>query len=342
MAASNFSDLYLACCNGDVAVVERLLPVTSSKDLNRVERDGYTCLHAASARGYKNIVRLLLAHGAYRRVQDRHGRSPLELARTGEVARLFARSAEASQQRYSASPAQQPEWQFEDDRAESFSRAIHWGCIKDRGIKETVKKIQKAQVIENDGEKSTEIVQNHFKDALEQKNPIYLLKAYTTESQFYRRLNREMATGNSRQVFEKLCRKWTGYYTGIIARNPAFERFRFSGQTYRGMEITRDDYAQYKIGTALSNKSFQSTSKSWKIAKGFAYPAEPKPGRLPVILIFTITDRRSALSIEDISDYQGEDEVLVLPGTLFIVSNINEDQIPYEVELEQLEWKNEF
>ncbi|CAF2766099.1 unnamed protein product [Rotaria sp. Silwood2] len=341
-AASNFSDLYLACCNGDIAVVERLLPVTPLKVLNYVEPDGNTCLHAASSRGYNNIITLLLRHGASRRVQDRNGRSPLEIARTGDVAKLFARPVEAAEKRFSASPAQQPEWQFENDRAESFSRAIHWGCIKDRGIKKTVEKIRKAGMLDNDGEESTGIVQDYFNNALQEKNPIYLLTAYTVENKFYKLLNREMATGNSRQVFEKLRGKWTGYYTGIIARNSAFDNFRFSGQTYRGMEITQSDFAQYKIGTALSNKSFQSTSKSWKIAKGFACPSQPRPGRLPVVIIFTITDRRSALSIDAISYYQNEEEVLVLPGTLFIVSNINQDEFPYEVELEQLEWKNEF
>jgi hypothetical protein len=108
------------------------------------------------------------------------------------------------------------------------------------------------------------------------------------------------------------------------------------------MQITQSDFAQYKPNTALANKSFQSTSKSWKIAKGFACPSTPTPGRLSVVIIFTITDRRSALSIEQISEYQNEEEVLIVPGTLFLVTNINQNEIPYEVELQQLEWKNEF
>ena len=108
------------------------------------------------------------------------------------------------------------------------------------------------------------------------------------------------------------------------------------------MEITQSDFAQYKPGIALANKSFQSTSKSWKIAKGFACPSSPTPGRLPVVLIFTIIDQRSALSIEDISEFQHEEEVLIIPGTLFIVTEVNQDVVPYEIELRQLEWTNEF
>jgi len=342
MATPIVTDLYLACRNGDIAVVERLLPLTPLKTLNRLEPNGGTCLHAASYHGHKEIVRLLLAYGASRRIINRYGCTPLDEAKTQEIADLFPRTAEASRKRFGDSPAQQTEWQFEDGYAEDFSRATHWNCVKDRGIKKTVKKLEKSQVLADDGDQAIKIVQSYFKEAKEANNPIYLLKAYTVESQFYKRLNQEMATGSRREVFEKLCRKWTGYYTGIIAKNPAFEPYRFTGQTYRGMQITPSDYAQYKLGVALANKSFQSTSKSWKIAKGFALPSNPAPGKLSVVITFTILDRRSALSIEEISEYQNEEEVLIVPGTLFIVENINQNEVPYEIELRQLTWTDEF
>ena len=134
-----------------------------------------------------------------------------------------------------------------------------------------------------------------------------------------------MVTGNRRKVFEKLCHKWTGYYTGVIIKNPAFDPYRYRGQTYRGMEITPADYAQYQVGITLTNKSFRSTSKSRKIAKTFACPKEPRAGRLPVIMIFTTTDPR-----------------LIVLGTLFMVEEVNEKQIPCEIHLAQMKWDNEF
>ena len=73
--------------------------------------------------------------------------------------------------------------------------------------------------------KQLKLYEIYFDDALATNNPVLLLKAYTVESQFYKRLNREMATGNRREVYKKLCKKWTGYYTGMIARNPAFQPF---------------------------------------------------------------------------------------------------------------------
>ena len=342
MATPLCSDLYLACRNGDMAAVERLLRNTSVRTLNTLEPNGSTCLHAASYHGHREIVLLLLKHGASRRTVNGYGCTPFDEARTQEVADLFPRTSEAAKKRFSGSPATQPEWQFEDANAEHFSRAIHWGCIKDRGIKKTVKELNKAHLLAEDDEKAAAIVKDYFDTAKETKDPVYLLKAYTVESEFYRKLNREMATGSRREVFKKLCKKWTGYYTGMIVRNPAFEPYRFTGQTFRGMQITPSEFAQYRRDNALTNKSFQSTSKSWKIAKGFACPAKPKPGTLAVVVIFTITDRRSALSIESISEYQTEEEVLIVPGTFFLVTNVNENEIPHEVELQQIQWENEF
>ena len=343
MASATVSELYLACRNGDIATVDRLLPRTPVTILNSLEANGSTCLHAASYNGHADIVARLLAHGACRTIRNRYGCTALDEAKTDEVANLFPRSTDAKTKRFSDNPAKQTEWNFEQGDAEAFSRAFHWGCIKDRGLKKTVEKVRKADVlIDDDGEKSMKLVQHYFDLALKKNDPTYLLRAYTVESRFYNELNRYMATGSSREVFEKLCKTWSGYYTGIIIKNPAFEPYRFSGETYRGMELTPADFSQYRTGVALTNKAFQSTSKSWKIAKGFACPSTPKAGRIGVIITLTITDRKSALSIDDMSEYEHEEEVLIMPGTFFIVTDIQYKELPYEIQLRQLEWNDEF
>lgn len=341
MATPAVSDLYLACRNGDQQTVERLLPTTPLRVLNSLEPNGSTCLHAASYHGHADIVRILLAHGACRRIINRFGCTPLDEAKTQAIADLFPRSTEAAKKRFTGNPADEPDWQFTNDWAESYARAVHWGCLKDRGIKKTIAKINKSRVLDDRTNPALQFVRDCFQSALQSKDPLPLLKAYTAESPFYRELNRHMATGNDREVFKKLCGKWTGYYTGLIVRNRAFERFRFTGQTFRGMRVTPGDYARYRPGIALTCKSFQSTSESWKIAKGFACPSQPKPGTVPLILVFTIRDPRSALRIEEISEFQHEEEVLIVPGTLFIVTHVDEDAVPPEAHLQQLEYTNE-
>ncbi|UJR35031.1 hypothetical protein I4U23_027807 [Adineta vaga] len=285
MAVMIVSDLYFACRDGDKATVERLLPQTPLRLLNRLEPNGSTCLHVASYNGHTDIVRMLLEYGACRRIINRYGCTPLDEAKTKEIAQLFPRSAEATKQRFSNNPVEQPEWNFEDNSAEYYSRATHWGCLKDRGIKKTIKKLDKALALLDDREKSTALVKDLFQQALETNDPIYLLRAYT----------------------------------GLISMNSAFEPDRL---TYRGMQITSTDYEQYQIG--------------------FGCLSVPRPGKLSVVIIFTIIDKKSALNIDQISEYQHEEEVLILLGTLFIVTNINKTTHPYEINLEQLKWDDEF
>ena len=55
-----------------------------------------------------------------------------------------------------------------------------------------------------------------------------------------------MAEGKPEKVFEKLKKKWSGYYVGLILCNAAFNPYRYSGETYRGMEVTQEDFARYK------------------------------------------------------------------------------------------------
>ncbi|CAF3935672.1 unnamed protein product [Rotaria sp. Silwood1] len=323
-----------SCCNGERTTVKYLLQNTLFQTVNRSESDENIHLH-------DDTVHLLPAQGTCRQILDRCDRTPTDTTKT-EVERPPHRSIEALKQRFSNGVAEQCEWPLKNDLAESYSRAIYWGCVKDRGIEKTIKKILEANVLEDDGEVSTEVVKTYFKNALEYNDPTFLLTAYTVENQFYRKLNSEMTNGNHRQVFKNLCGNWTGYYTGIIMKNPVFDRFHFSGRLYRGIQISSSDYAKYKIGTAFTKTSFQSTTKSWELAKKIAGLSETISEKLPVMLIFTIIDRRSALSIEEISEFPHEEEVLIVPGTLFMVYSINENKTPYEIELRQLEWKNEF
>jgi hypothetical protein len=337
MAISNVSELYRACRDSEVSNVRRLLPLTSISALNRLESNGSSCLHAASSYGHTDIVRFLLEHGASRRINDRNGRTPLDVARDDEVVKTFARPAEDAVQRYAVDPCEQPKWLFGQDKAEAFSRAIHWGCIKDRGLKKTIEKIEKAKIISNnDMSKEGKLLIYYLNEAREKNDPTFLLKAYTINGLFYNILNNYMATGSSKKVYDKLCHGWSGCYTGVVMKNPALQPYRYSGVTYRGMVINRDALKQYKPGVVLTNKAFQSTSKSKDVALRFAQPREPTIGKVSVIIRYDIHDKESALDIQTLSEFPEEKEVLMVPGSLFIVNDINTNMGPYQILLRQL------
>ncbi|CAF3403490.1 unnamed protein product [Rotaria sp. Silwood1] len=86
----NASDFYMACRQGDLMKVNRLLKTMSTRDVNRIEEsNGSTALHAASFFGHANIVKLLLEIGANINTRNGHGLTPEQEATTEEIKDLF-------------------------------------------------------------------------------------------------------------------------------------------------------------------------------------------------------------------------------------------------------------
>ena len=89
MSEKKTSDFYWACHEGDVNTVKKLLPKLSSKDIDRIESNGSTALHAASYFGHANIVRLLLDRGANTTIRNKHDKTANQEASTDEIKDLF-------------------------------------------------------------------------------------------------------------------------------------------------------------------------------------------------------------------------------------------------------------
>ncbi|CAF0955645.1 unnamed protein product [Didymodactylos carnosus] len=86
------SEFYLACLNGEIDKVRELLPTISYQDLNRLEPNGSTPLHAAVSAGHSNIVRLLLQEcGCRRDLVNPQGLTAYEEAVSDEIRQLFHR-----------------------------------------------------------------------------------------------------------------------------------------------------------------------------------------------------------------------------------------------------------
>ncbi|CAF2782917.1 unnamed protein product [Rotaria sp. Silwood2] len=341
MTTTNSSELFRACHDGDVATVKRLLPLTSLDALNRLESNGSSCLHVACDNGHLEIVRLLLDYGSSRRIKDSKGHIPLDLVKTKEISELFPRPEEAAAERYGVNPMNQVEWLLDQDYAESLARAIAWGCIKDRGIKKAVKKMEQAGILDDNQSKENKLVRFYLNEAVEKNDPTFFLKIYTIEGPFFSDFNQYMAEGSRKKVYKKLCGKWSGYYIGVILKNPSLERYHFSGITYRGMQITLKDLEKYKIGFALTNKAFQSTSKLRKVAVHFARREKPRLESVRIIIVYSILDPKSGLDISSISEYPDEEEVLMVPGTCFKVVHVDKSGPEYEAHLRQLVWTDE-
>ncbi|CAF0900645.1 unnamed protein product, partial [Didymodactylos carnosus] len=88
-----FSDLYNACLENDIDLVQSLVATSSFEMINYHEINGSTALHIAIECGHTEIVRFLLHdYGVFRHLLDSQGRTAFELAQTDEIRQLFHRS----------------------------------------------------------------------------------------------------------------------------------------------------------------------------------------------------------------------------------------------------------
>lgn len=86
------SEFYFACRNGDIDKVKRMLPTIPYNQLNHLEANGSTPLHAATYYGHLEIVRLLLhEYGCIRHLRNRYGSTAYEEAQTDEMREFYHR-----------------------------------------------------------------------------------------------------------------------------------------------------------------------------------------------------------------------------------------------------------
>jgi ankyrin repeat protein len=86
------SEFYLACRNGDLATVQRLLPNMSYEQKNRIESNGSTALHAATYFGHHAIVKLLLENGCATWLRNKYDNTSYDEAKDEEMRKLFHRA----------------------------------------------------------------------------------------------------------------------------------------------------------------------------------------------------------------------------------------------------------
>ncbi|CAF2955115.1 unnamed protein product [Rotaria sp. Silwood2] len=143
--------------------------------------------------------------------------------------------------------------------------------------------------------------------AIKKKDPVYLLQAYTAETDFYSALNVHLAQLRLENFNDKENLS-LAYYIGIIARHPKFEAFSYIGTVFRALGFLKD------------NRHIDD--------------------QLSIICTYEIRNQRTALDIQGISLFQYEEEVLILPYSAFKIIDIqtNKDKsAKVEIKLKECE-----
>jgi hypothetical protein len=117
--------------------------------------------------------------------------------------------------------------------------------------------------------------------------------------------------------------------TSILLQHPNFKKFIFQGEVYRGMVLHKDALRHYKVGSCIITTTFLATSKNPTVARCFCdiEKVSIRDDDHSFFCIFQIVnDNRTALDISSISEYEDEDEVLIMPYSAFFITKIEEDQ----------------
>jgi hypothetical protein len=109
------SKFYISCRNNDIDAVTSLLPTLTLPEINQIEPNDSTALHAAAYYGHQEVVKLLLSKGAQHMTKNLYGCTPYDEAKTEDIRNLFRRQDGArveSKNRFADEKGPSFEWIF--------------------------------------------------------------------------------------------------------------------------------------------------------------------------------------------------------------------------------------
>jgi ankyrin repeat protein len=322
--SSKAMNFYFACQNGQVEYVRDLLKNITLHKIDRLQSNGSTALHAACFFNHDKIVEMLLRAGASRGIKNKHGFIPYEEASNEPIQSIFKRMP--GDNRF-LGDSEKFEWRIVTPYAKETAAGERHALAfyKDKSLVQLVSRI-KELYLSKDSKNIDKLdqVMYFFQQAIDKGNPEYIIKAYTAETGFYSRLNRDLAGRATSGRYERNC------IVGIMAYHPAFERHTYFGMSYRGMKMTVEDLALYTAGSLIMTKSFLSTTKDKKTIESFMQGTTVRASESGYTLKFLAfctyisKNRRTALAIENMSEYQNEKEVLIMPYVVFSVKTVKQ------------------
>ena len=343
VSTNECSQFYLACRNNQIRKVKEYLRKMTLDQIDQIEPNGSTALHVASYRGYPLIVELLLKAGADRSIPNKYNCLPFDEAKNDQIKKLFLR--QSNQNRFATNQGHIL-WDFINEDAfnhsiqeRMFIKSIYDNITGTTSIETMFEKIEKNYIRQGlNNIQGIEHIQRFFQRATKELDPIWIIKAYTAETDFYKVLNTEIACGTTQYQMERK------YLITLLYHHPKLNQFNFIGNSYRVVQMTDHQIKTYQINSTLMTKSFFSSSIDQKITEYFLIEKQIQfkqtstlqRKRLDgtiiqswVMFIYHIKHQRTALHIENISQYANEGEILIMPFTLFTIQNIQTIQLDH-------------
>ena len=322
------SPFYFACRGNDLDAVNQFLAQFSLEELDHMEPNGSTALHAACYRKHGRIVARLLDRGFTRRAINKFENTPYNEASTDELQQLFLRSNAAS--RFGGDLSTEGEklsWLVIDGNEQNVlseratdtyhGNRLEYGTFHvDRLLKELGASMPKLDV-----------VRRLLRRAIDEKDAKRLIQVFTTDTEFSERINSFLLLANGSQS--------TGmseFVDTIFFNQQLHEKFQFLGKCYRSVTLASlSDLDFYKKDTKMVNRTYLSATKDRLLARKHVADC-PVNG----ILIFEIRQANTALNIESLSEFPHEKEVLIMNNSIFkVMQVITKNNFEVEIELRE-------
>ena len=310
---------------------------------------------------------LLHQHGVVRHRRNRHGLTAYEESASDEIRQLFHRSANSQRFSSDNTNEAEPLFTWSDDQeAEDDVQDNDWveahygkndirhtqvvtniakqrsapGILRpfvkvmlsyrakpdfvynENTAAEALQHLIDEQVTPSNSEykKACELVSEYVKS----KNVEHLLRLYSLETPFYKNLAPREESG---------CLLFPLWFKLDSLKNRAYQ-----GRTFRGLTMTSTDLRTYRWAMKLkeiilSTDSFCSTSIDENVARCFMGPSSSTS--IAVLMVFNFVEKcdtaiqlfRLSDTLPSISDFEDEREVLILPMTLFHVTDIKINEV---------------
>ncbi|CAF1583511.1 unnamed protein product, partial [Adineta steineri] len=328
----------------------------SSNEINRIEPNGSTALHVACYHHNAGAVYLLLRFGALGSIKNRHDLTPYEETTSFRIKELLLNTGQASliDWTFVDPPTREMKQKFDSALKSSFST---WGLPF---ILEYLHNYYVCRHVCKVLSTSTQNIEQYFTDARTATSLSPVIKAYTAPLEFYKVVNQhcikvlpDLLQANGKpantlatSIFYLIA---SFNYDPTLRPNDAY-----TGLVYRGLKMTLDYIQTYKKGELVVNRPFISTSKRINVANMFAGVGEYGHFRrmkfsnnlLQVSVRFTYRINRietRAIDIANISIIHAEEEVLLMPLSIFRILDItfDENQSLWDIELEDCDLPSE-
>ena len=337
------SQFYIACRNGNIDQVQQLLRSITVNEINRIEPNGSTALHAACYYGHSEIVKILLDEGACRSIRNRkYSLTPYEESNE-QIKTLFHR-LNPNINRFTGTSVKQ-EWMMQTEQAAEWKTNLYSWLRIDKSFDEMIEFLLQHYLPKHvlpfcQSNRQKQSIDWFFRQVLVEQNITYIVKAYTSSTQFYSIVNNDLTKSllrffrqNYDGKYENTIEQSIGYLASIFIHHPDLRSFRYFGTAYRGLILTQQDLQTYTVGKRLLNKSFLSSSIDRKVAENFAGVDNSDALRrntnhdliqYTTICTYTITNHNTALNISSISEFPDEKEILIMPLCAFQVKSVTQ------------------